>query len=92
MSNVISKTFLYHCKDPEKLRVLLLEPTGISVVNIGETSINSGHGIKPGIKLLDLNDKCKAVLRNRLPKVINLIIGQVIYGPILIQGLEKYMS
>ena len=30
----ISKTLLYHCKDPEKLKVLLFGPTGISRVNI----------------------------------------------------------
>ena len=33
--NAISKTLLYRCKDPEKLRILLLGPTGISAVNIG---------------------------------------------------------
>ena len=31
--NVISKTLLYHCKDPDNPRVLLLGPTGISAVN-----------------------------------------------------------
>ena len=31
--NCISKKLLYHCKDPEKPRVLLLDPTGISAVN-----------------------------------------------------------
>ena len=30
--NVISKTLFYHCKDPEKPRVLSLEPTGISLI------------------------------------------------------------
>ena len=64
--NAILKTLLYHCKDPEKPRVLLLGPTGISAVNIGGTTIHSGLGIKPGIKLLGLNDKCKAALRNKL--------------------------
>ena len=33
--NTISKTLLYHCKDPKKLRVLLLGPTEISAVTIG---------------------------------------------------------
>ena len=60
--NAISKTLLYHCKDPEKPRVLLHGPTGISAVNIGGTTIHSGLGIKPGIKLLGLNDKFKAAL------------------------------
>ena len=64
--NALSKTLLYHCKDPDKPRVLFLGPTGISAVNIGGTTIHSGLGIKPGIKLLGLNDKSKAALRNKL--------------------------
>ena len=36
--NCISKTLLYHYKDPEKPRVLLLDPTGISAVNKVELS------------------------------------------------------
>ena len=63
--NAISKTLLYHCKDPEKPRVLLLGPTEISVVNIDRTTINPGLGIRPGIKLLGLNNKSKTALRNR---------------------------
>ena len=46
--NAISKTLLYHCKDTEKPKVLLLGPTGISAVNIGGTTIHSGLAIKPG--------------------------------------------
>ena len=64
--NAISKTLLYCCKDPEKPRVLLLGPTEISAVNIGGTTTLSALGIKYGTKLLDLNDKSKAALRNRL--------------------------
>ena len=55
--DAISKTLLYHCKDPEKPRVLLLGPTGIAAVNIGGTIIHSGHGIKPGMELLCLSNK-----------------------------------
>ena len=58
-----------HSKDPEKRRALMLRPTGISAVNIGETTIHSGLGIKPGAKLLGLSDKPKTVLRNRLSEV-----------------------
>ena len=65
---------LYHCKDPEKPSVLLVGPTGISAVNIGGTTIHSGLRIKPGMKLLGLNDKSKAALRNRLSEVKFLII------------------
>ena len=75
--NAISKTLLYHCKDPEKPRILLLGPTGISVVNIGGTTIHSGLGIKPGIKLVGLNDKSKTALRNKLSEVKFLIIDEL---------------
>ena len=53
--NAISKTLLYHCKYPEKPRVLLLGPIGISAVNIGGNTINSGLAIKTGTHLLGLN-------------------------------------
>ena len=68
---------LYHCKDPKKLRSLLLGPTGISPVNIGGTTIHSGLWIKPETKLPGLNDKSKAALRNRLPEVKLLIIDEL---------------
>ena len=74
--NAISKALLYHCKDPEKPRVLLLGPTGISVVNIDGTTIHCGLAITPGTWLPGLNDKSKAALRNRLSEVKLLIIGE----------------
>ena len=58
----ISKTLLHHCKDPEKPKVILLRPTGISAVNIGGITIHSGFAIKPGTKLLGLNGKSRAAL------------------------------
>ena len=45
MSMMLKYTTPYHCKDPEKPRVLLLGPTGISAVNIGRTTTYSE--IKP---------------------------------------------
>ena len=75
--NTISKTLLYHCKDPDKLKVLLLGPTGISAVNIGGTNIDFGLRIKPGTRLLGLNDKTKAALRNRLSEVKLLIMDEL---------------
>ena len=62
MYNTILKTLLYHCKDPEKPRVLLLGPTVFSEVNISGTTIHYGLGIKPGTKLPGLNEKSKAAL------------------------------
>ena len=71
------KNMLYHCQNPGKPRVVLVAPTGISAVNIGGTTINSGLAIKPGTKLLVLNDKSKAALRNRLSEVKLLIIDEL---------------
>ena len=68
---------LCHCKDPEKPRVFLLRPTEISAVYTGGTTIHSGHGIKNGIKLLGLNKKSKAALRNRLSELKHLIIDEL---------------
>ena len=75
--NAISKILLYLCKHREKPRVLLLAPTGISAVNIRETIINSGLGVKPGTKLFDSNGKSKASLRNRLSEVKLVIIDKL---------------
>ena len=76
--NAISKILLYHCKYPEKPRVLLLGPTGISALNIGGTTIHSGLAIKPGTKkLFCLNDTSKATLRNRLSEEKLLILDEL---------------
>lgn len=41
---VVSTELLYHYKEPDKLRVLLLGPTGICTVNIGRKANHSGLG------------------------------------------------
>ena len=61
--HTISKTLRYHCKDPEKPMFLSLRPTGISSLNILETTIHSSLGIKSGSNVLGLNDKSKAALK-----------------------------
>ena len=75
--NATSKTLLYHCKNSEKPRVLLLDLTRISALNTGGTTIHSVLGIKPGTKLLDLNDKSKAALRSKTSEVKFLIIDEL---------------
>ena len=42
-------------------------------MHIGATTIHFGIGIKPGTTLLGLNNKSKAVLRNKLSEVKFLI-------------------
>ena len=54
------KTLFYYGKDPGKPGFRLLGPTRISAVNIGGTTIHSGFGVKPGARLLDLNNNSKA--------------------------------
>ena len=71
--NVISKTLLYHYKDSEKPRVLLLGPIWISTVNVGGTTIHFGFGINPGTKLLGLMTD----LRNASLKMKFLIMSEL---------------
>ena len=71
--NVISKTLLYHYKDSEKPRVLLLGPIWISPVNVGGTTIHFGLGINPGTKLLGLMTN----LRNVSLKMKFLIMSEL---------------
>ena len=73
---VVSTELLYHSKEPDKPRVLLLGPTGTSAVNICGTTIHSGLGIKPGVKLLGLSDKMKGSLRNKLSEVKMVITDE----------------
>ena len=67
----------YYCKDSEKPTFFLLGPIVKSLVNINRATIHSGLGIKPGTKLLGLNDKSKVDLRNRLSEVKLLIIDEL---------------
>ena len=62
---------------PEKPYVFRLGSTGISVVNIGCTTIHSALGINPGPKLLGLSDKMKASLRSRLSEVMMVLIDEL---------------
>ena len=73
----ISKILLYHYKVPEKERVFLLAPIGISEVNTGETTICYGCEIKPRTKLLGSNGKSKAALTNWLSAVKPLITDKL---------------
>ena len=68
--NVISKTLLHHYKNPEKPRVLLLGPTGISAANIGKATIHSDLRTKPGTKLLSLHDKSEAFFKKSVVRWI----------------------
>ena len=49
----------------------------MSTVDIHGTNIHFGLGIKPGTKLLGLNGKSKAALRNSLSEIKYLIIDEL---------------
>ena len=68
------KTLHYHCKDPEKPRVLLFGPKGISALNIGGITFNYGLGIKPGTWF---KSQSEAALRNRLSELKLLLIDEL---------------
>ena len=72
-----TKTLLYHSDNPEKVRVLLLGPTGISAVNINGTTIHSGLGITSHGKCNKLGDKQKTYLRNKLSELKVIIIDEI---------------
>ena len=61
---------------PRKLKVLLL---GISVVNIGGTTIHPGFGSKRTTTLLGSKNESKATSKNRLSEVKFLIIDELFY-------------
>ena len=75
---VVSKELFYHSKERHKPCVLLLGRIVTSAVNIVGATIHSGLGIKPGVKLLDLSDKMKASLRNKLSKVKMVITDKIL--------------
>ena len=59
--NAMSSTLLYYRKEPEKLRVLLLELIGASAAKIGGGTIHSSLTIKPRKKLFGLSGQFKVV-------------------------------
>ena len=52
----------------------MLALTGVAAVHINGTAIHAGLQINVGGKMLPLNDRQRAVLRNKLPEVKIIII------------------
>ena len=71
--DAISKTLLCHVRTMINQGFFYLDLQEYAAVNIGGTTIHFSLGIKPEIKLLDLNEKSKAALRNRLSEVYQII-------------------
>lgn len=76
----LSKTFNLHSETPEKLKILLLAPTGVSAININGTTINSGLGIPiyaNSITLTKLSDRKRSEFRNLYSDVVIVVINEV---------------
>ena len=72
-----TKLLMHKVRNPEKARIIVLAPTGVSAVNINVTTIRSDLGINFGTKMLSLNDRQRASLRNKLSEVRFLIIDDI---------------
>ena len=73
----IIKVLLHKGSSPEKLRVLLLAPTRVAVININGTTIHTALRINVGTKMLSLNDHQKATLRKKLSEVRFIMIDEI---------------
>ena len=74
----LTKTFNSYTGSPEKVKVLLLAPTGASAINISGTTINSGLAISINIRglLPRMSDQIKCKLHNLYSK-LEVIIDEI---------------
>ena len=74
---LLSKVLIYTGGELEKPRILLLASTGVSAINVNDTTIHLGLGINVGGKLYPLSEQHCAVLRNKLSEVRLIIIDGI---------------
>ena len=72
----LNEVMVYKDVDPEKPIILLLAPTGVAAVHINRTTIHEGLQINVGSRMFPLNDRQRAVLRNKLFEV-KIIIYEI---------------
>ena len=72
-----SKVLMYKGGDPEKPRILLLAPTGVTVVHINGTTIHCGLQINIGGKMFPLNDRQRVILRNKLSELKIIVKDEI---------------
>ena len=70
-----NKLLLCQSGDPNKLRVVILAPTGVVTVNINDTTIHSGLIILYNGKLFPLNDQNRA--GNKYYEVEIVVIDEI---------------
>ena len=73
-----SKLLSFKGGDPEKPRIFILAPTGVTAINIdGTTTIHTALGINVGDTLYPLNDSQCGILRNKLSEIKFIIIDEI---------------
>ena len=73
----VSKLLLYRGERLDKPRVLLLVPTGVSSININDTTLHSALGLPCQGPLYPLNNKMLDSLRNKLSEVELIVIDEI---------------
>ena len=73
----LTRILLHKDGEPDKIRVLLLAPTGVAAINIDGTTIHSGLGIFTNGECSPLSDKLRTSLRNKLSNVSVIIIDEI---------------
>ena len=73
----VSKALQYHGSLPDKPRVLLLTPTGLTSINNNGITIHSALGIPCPGRLYPLDNNTLASLRNKFSNVQLIIIDEI---------------
>ena len=73
----LSKVLMYKGCDSEKPNILLLAPIRVAAVHINGTSIHYGLQISIRSKMFPLNERQRAILRNKLSEVKIIIIDEI---------------
>ena len=74
--NCLSKVLAYKSEELEKPRIIKLAPTGIAAINIEGTTIHTGLSI-PVRKFMNMGDKQRTIIRNKLLHVKLIIIDEI---------------
>ena len=73
----VSKLLSFRGGDPEKPRILILAPTGLTAINIDETTILTALGINVGHTLYPFNDRQSGILRSKLSEIKFINIDEI---------------
>ena len=77
----MTKLFMYHYRNTDKVRVLLLAPTGVAAINISGITVHSGLNIPYHSKILSLSNKIRALVRKKYSEVQLIIIDKISMVP-----------